>query len=120
MNARGGYFIIQNLVGGINLGFSSTNVGDFSVSSFNVGPFARYYFDKAFFGASFLSVNSKTENVGGDNNTNGTQFNLELGYAAFLNNSVAIEPALTYLTTGGDLGGVTGFSLNIGFNIYLK
>ncbi len=120
LNAQGGYFIIDNLVGGLNLGFSSTSVGDFSGRTFSIGPFARYYFENVFFGASFLAVNSKSDNNGANDFTsNGTQVNLVLGYAAFLNNSVAIEPALTYLNTGGDFGGVTGFGLNMGFTIYL-
>lgn len=120
LNARGGYFLIDNLAAGLNLGFSSNSVGDFSSTSFSLGPFARYYFDQIFFGASFVAVNTNSDNGNGnDSSRNGTQFNLELGYAAFLNNNVAIEPAITYLTTGGDFGGLTGFALNIGFNIYL-
>lgn len=123
LSAQGGYFIADNFVGGLNLGFNSTTVGDFSGRNFSIGPFARYYFEKVFFGASFLAVNSKTDVGGGEDFTsNGTQFNLELGYAAFLNDYVALEPTISYLTTGGDLniGGLSAFALNIGFSIYLK
>ena len=122
LSAQGGYFIVDNLVGGLNIGLNSTTIGDFSGRNFSFGPFARYYFENVFFGASFFAVNSKNDVGGGEVFTsNGTQFNLELGYAAFLNKYVALEPTITYLTTGGDLniGGLSAFALNIGFSIYL-
>lgn len=119
LNVGGGYFVIDNLAAGLNLGFSTSSQGDFSGTSLSIGPFARYYFDNVFFGANFSFTNSNSDNGTNDFSANGSQLGLELGYAAFLNNSVAIEPAITYFNTGGDFDGLTGFALSIGFSIYL-
>lgn len=119
LNAQGGYFVIDNLAAGLNLGFSTSSQGDFSNTTLSIGPFARYYFDNVFFGANFSITNTNGDNGISDFSSNGSLLGLELGYAAFLNNNIAIEPALTYFNTGGDFNGLTGFSLNIGFTIYL-
>ncbi|MDW3194742.1 MAG: hypothetical protein R8G66_20350 [Cytophagales bacterium] len=119
LNAQGGYFFIDNLVTGLNLGFNTSSQGDFSNTNLSIGPFARYYFDNVFFGANFSLVNNNSDNGVSDFSANGSLLGLELGYAAFLNNNIAIEPALTYFNTNGDFDGLTGFSLNIGFSIYL-
>ncbi len=119
LNAQGGYFVIDNLAAGLNLGFGVSNQGDISVNSFVVGPFGRYYFDNVFFGAGFSFINTNRDDGITDLSSSGSQIGLELGYAAFINNNVAIEPALTYFNTGGDFDGQTSIALNIGFTIYL-
>lgn len=116
LNATGGYFIVDNLVGGVSLGFSRTSAGDFVSSNFLIGPFARYYVENVFVGAQFMATSVRSD---GFDTLNGTQLNLQLGYAAFLNKFVSIEPSLNYLKLGGDFNGSTTFLLNVGFAIYL-
>lgn len=118
IGAQGGYFVINNLAAGLNLGFSTSSQGDFSGTSITIGPFARYYFENVFFGGSFSFINTNSDNGVSDFSSNGSQLGLELGYAAFLNNNVAIEPKITYANTGGDFDGLTAIALNIGFTIY--
>lgn len=116
VNATGGYFVIDNLAAGINLGFSRASQGNLAFSNFVFGPFARYYIQSVFVGASFSALSARGDGI---DTSNGSQIDFELGYAAFLNNFVAIEPTISYLTTGGDFDGLTSIALNIGFTIYI-
>ena len=107
--ARGGYFVIENLAVGLNLGLYKNSEADDALVG--VGPFARYYFmGKIFAGAgvTFVSAGDYSE----------TQIPLEVGYAAFLNKVVAIEPALNFTSYGGDASG-SSFGVNVGISVYL-
>lgn len=113
-----GYFVIDNLAVGLNLGFTSTS-GSFESSSFVAGPAARYYFQGVFAGAGIL-FGKQTIDFGdpiGKVDANGNFIALEAGYAAFITDNVSIEPSLGYTIAGGDFDGNT-FGLNIGFGIY--
>lgn len=90
-----------------------------SASSFNgmsVAPFLRYYMNNFFVQAGYGYSYAKS----GDFKSEGSIVDLELGYAAFLNDNVALEPALYYNAnfsngyTGSDLG------IKIGFQIYFN
>lgn len=106
LDVKGGYFIIDNLTLGLNLGYYKLD--DYSLTTF--GVFGRYYFmGKIFVGTGFNIVTPE----GGDGQTT---IPFEAGYAAFLNDFIAVEPALG-LNIGEDS---TSFGFRVGFTIYLN
>ncbi len=102
-----GYFIADDLAIG-----AAVLVGDAgfegSETYFAVGPFARYYFTDPI----FVQLNSLFNlNEGG-----GSSYGVSVGYSWFLNNGLAIEPALYFQSYGneGDAFDGTSFGLSIG------
>ncbi|WKZ61202.1 MAG: hypothetical protein QY309_06890 [Cyclobacteriaceae bacterium] len=109
VGVKGGYFFAENLAVGLNLSLYKFSEAD--DAWVGIGPFARYYFDgKIFAGAGFLF-----EKAG---EASASQIPLEVGYAIFLNDAVAIEPNLNYTLFGGDREG-GAFGLNVGISVYL-
>jgi hypothetical protein len=109
LSVKGGYFFIDNLAGGLNIYYDKYSEAD--DATVGIGPFLRYYVQgKIFIGAGFNSYSQ------GD--FSGSQIPLEVGYAWFLNDAVAIEPNLNYSIYGGDLEGAS-FGLNVGISVYL-
>lgn len=105
---KGAFFIVNNLALGLNVGVDKP-VGT-SDKTIVIGPFFRYYIKgKVFAGAGITS--QKFGNV------SGSDLPIELGYAAFLNDIVAIEPALKFDKFGGDFKGST-VGMNIGMTVY--
>ena len=98
-----GYFIADDLAIGLHLGFSSTSFGGESTSNFGLGPFVRYYVVDPIFIQAFVDLDLSDD--GGD-----PVFGASVGYSWFLNDGLAIEPAL-YFNTGNS---VTNFGLSIG------
>lgn len=106
INLKAGYFVINNLTAGLNAGYSK--IDDASVTS--VGVFARYYVAGKFFaGAGYTSIKPD----GGDS---ATEIPIELGFAAFVSDNIAIEPSVGY--SMGD--GYERFGFNIGFSLYFN
>lgn len=120
LDVKGGYFIMDNLAIGLNLGFSSVDFGDSGKETdTGFGLFGRYYFNgKIFGGVGFNSVKVKFESDSFDSESTVSVIPIEVGYAAFLNDAVAIEPALNYSIYGGDSEGAS-FGLSIGLTVYL-
>jgi outer membrane protein len=115
LDARAGYFVIDNLALGLVLGYekfdSKVEGAEDSDPTTDIGIFGRYYVNgKILVGASFTS--SKQGDL------SGTTIGLEAGYAIFVNDAVAIEPALNYAMFGGDLEGAA-FGLNVGITVFL-
>jgi len=117
----GGYFLIDNFVAGANISFSrsTSEAANFTSNSFGVGPFVRYYYEQFFAeaGVSFSESSSEDDFFESDSSSN--RVNLGLGYAAFINDYIAVEPELNYSIGGGDSDGVNIFSLRVGLAIYL-
>ena len=90
--------------------FSFSNFSD--ISSWSIAPFARYYYKNAFVQLQYGY--SRTGDVGQ------SIFGTDIGYAIFLNDNVALEPAVYYAQyfnnglAGADLG------IKLGFQIYLN
>ncbi|HRJ30604.1 MAG TPA: hypothetical protein PLV21_01565 [Cyclobacteriaceae bacterium] len=107
-STKGGYFLMDNLALGLNLSLNKpfgTNG-----KTFGIGPFARYYFGGKFFlGAGFTSYSGDDYSY--------SEIPIELGYAIFLADIVALEPSLFYSKFGGDAEGAL-FGLNLGISIY--
>ena len=104
INAKGGYFLINNLALGLNIGYLKNE--DFTETS--IGAFGRYYlFGKFFAGAGFTSIKPNEGDAG-------TEIPIEIGFAGFVASNFALEPSLNY--SMGD--GYERFGLNIGFTLY--
>jgi len=105
-----GYFFAENLAFGANIGYSK--FGSFDQTT--LGVFGRYYVNGKFFlGAGYNSVKS------GNSNSVGL-LDFEGGYAAFLTDNIAIEPALIYQVGTGDASESSAFGLAVGFSLYLN
>lgn len=109
LGVKGGYFLADNFVLGLNLGFGKNSEVD--DSEFGFGPFARYYFN----GKIFVGAGVDIYKFGDYSETN---IPLEVGYAAFITDAIAVEPALNFTKFGGDAEGSV-FGLNVGFTLYL-
>jgi hypothetical protein len=113
LDLSGGYFVIDNLALGLSFGYSRYSYGDFDGSSTSFGLFGRYYVNgKVFFGLGFAS--SKVEESDAVNSVP-----LEVGYAAFVTDNIAIEPSLSYSIGVGDNESNT-FGLQVGFTLYFN
>ncbi len=121
LSTRGGYFFIDNLVGGLTLGLSSSKQGDFKTSSTTIGPFARYYVNGTFYvGAGYTAVSGETESGSTTvSDFSGGNLLLEAGYPIWIVDSVAVEPGISYTSGTGDINSSI-FAVAVGFNIYLR
>jgi hypothetical protein len=141
---RGGYFIIDNLVAGLEIilsGSSEKDVEDddtWKESTLGIGPFVRYYYPlekfypfaevEAMFGR--CKVVEDYGDAGEDEYKEAmTVFGIYLGAALPLGDKITIDASAGYMRASykwdadGELEGgtdiVSGFGLKIGFSIYL-
>ena len=124
LDVRAGYFVIDHLAVGLDLGYGSTSQGDISSSTMGVGPYLRYFFmENKLFGEAGFHYQSAS--FDGENLGSGSAIGLGVGYAAWLNDNVTIEPMLSYAMTSfkpeGADESVSGsqFGVMINFGIYL-
>lgn len=122
-----GLFVADNLAIGGNLGISYSKSGNNKFTSFNIGPFVRYYFTtetqtiRPLLQGTFnyLSTKSKIGNTASSTNT-GVNFFVGGGAAAFISKNVSIDALLGYdRTKYKNFDGSGGFAFNIGFQVYL-
>lgn len=123
-DVRAGYFVIDNLAVGLDVGFGSQKEAgaDDASSNFQVGPYVRYFLPMKVFaelGYQFGSLSAGGETLGSTGD-----LGIGVGYAAFLNDNVSIEPMVKYHLTSfspeeGDSFSGSGFEVAIGFGIYL-
>jgi hypothetical protein len=122
-----GYFVVNNLALGGNFSLNYSKSGNNKFTSFEVGPFARYYFTtqqqtvRPILHASFnyLSTKNKINNVSSSTNT-GSNYFIGGGAAAFISRNVSIDALLGYdHTKYKNFDGSGGFAFNIGFQVYL-
>jgi outer membrane protein len=119
LDVRGGYFVIDNLAVGLNLGFSSVDFGDGKETDTQFGIFGRYYVNgKIFAGLGYNSIMIKYEDDFSDDESTVSVIPIEIGYAAFINDAVAIEPALNYRIFDSDADGAA-FGVSVGVTVYL-
>jgi len=133
-----GYFIMDNLAVGAGLNISSSTEKSessdekYTSSSMQLTPFARYYFGNIFAIGQFGFGSSKDKQSGDGSTTEQkygvTSWAIGAGYAAMLNDNVAIEPSLLYGSQTEKLKDAdpvqkdiySGFIINIAFQIYLR
>lgn len=127
LDVQGGYFLMDNLAAGLLIGLSTSSIGGASSTAFGVGPFVRYYAPFKVFGQlSYQFGGAKIDDGISDLSTSVGAFGIGVGYAAFLNDHVAIEPMVGYslLSSKLDVDGaesVAGSELGIaiGISVYL-
>ncbi|MFN7116527.1 MAG: hypothetical protein ACK4TA_06975 [Saprospiraceae bacterium] len=107
LNPMLGYAFVDNTMLGASVAYSSIT----KLSSFSVGPFARYYLNFGLFGHSGLNF-SHVESAERENDFDVV---LGLGYAAFLNDNVALEPLFTVNLLDGETYTRLGISLQVYF-----
>ncbi len=130
-----GYFIIDNLAIGAELGLTlskwnskNNNSADYTGTAVTFSPFVRYYLPMGiFFQGKFGLGTSKTsyDDSFPDYKYNTSNFALSAGYVIFLTDNVALEPEVGYRTTKlkaddsntKDIN--SGIFMRIGFQIYL-
>lgn len=134
---RGGYFFIDNLVGGVGITYSNTkqtytNTSLFSTTiSIIVAPYLRYYLKKFYVEGSIGFGSTKYENnysssaiiylsQGNENN-----WTLVGGYSILINKHVAIEPQFGFqksTQTNNDSNTIidkSGYFFQLGFQFYI-
>ena len=128
---QAGYFIIDNLSVGLSTEIETFWEGDFTQSSFQIGPFARYYFleerIRPYIQAGYLfgSFKQEIDDEETFKQTTGT-FDITGGASLFLNNIIAIDAQFSYQTgridpdfEGAEKFNFSGFGLNLGFSLFL-
>lgn len=103
-----GLAFADNFIAGAWFSFSSFS----DVSSWSVAPFVRYYMKNFFLQAQYGY--SRSGDIGS------SLFGTDLGYAMFLTDNVALEPAFYYNQYFND--GLSGYDLGfkMGFQIYFN
>ncbi len=127
-----GYFIIDKFAIGLKLGYERTGINGSSnplnnvnANTYNIGPFARYYFLPAekyvniFSELSYQYGLMKTSQGASQNSNN---FSGLVGCAAFFNSSVALEFTLGYSSYlyNNNAGKVNNVIAGIGFHFHLE
>lgn len=120
-----GIFVINNFVVGGNFAIDYAKSGDVKTTGFGLGPFARYYFTKSnakpLIHTAFNYLSSKIKGPNTSITNNGFNFIAAGGVALFMNQNVALEILAGYSHTKyKDFDGSGGFSLGIGFQVYLS
>ena len=107
-----GIYIIDDLAIGANISFLSTSANGNTNSSFGLGPFVRYYVADPI----FLQVGVDL----GFEDDDATVFGASVGYSWFLDNSLAVEPALFFKFENyeNDAADATKFGLSIGIQAF--
>ncbi len=115
---NGGYFIMDNVQIGAAFGYQSEKFEeeefdidiDTNSTIFAIG--ARYYYQNFFGGLAFQSQKYKDEDAL-------NAFNIEAGYAIFVNDFISINPSVVYSLGTGDMNKNNNtFKGQIGFAIY--
>lgn len=120
-----GYFFLNRFAAGGIFNLSYIKTGEDKNTVLGIGPFARYYFGKGnlkpFLATEFLFGSSKSQIGNAASSTsNGHNFFLGGGLAAFVNEHVAIETQAGYTNTKySGSPSDDGLAIRIGFQIYL-
>jgi hypothetical protein len=119
-----GYFISNNFALGINGNLDYTKIEKSKITTWGVGPFARYYIGslnfRPFAHADVSFQANKNRNNLETTKYNSKQYFLGAGLAVFLNRNVAVETLMGYRhTTIHNSNSNGGFNLRIGFQVYL-
>jgi hypothetical protein len=125
LNPNVGFFVANNFALGGSLNFATSKTGEISTTNFGIGPFARYYVGstntKPFVVTEFDYLTTTIKNGEQKFNANGFGFLFGLGFAAFVNQTVAIEGVTGYnYSKFEDSDGSSGFAMRFGFQIYFN
>ena len=120
-----GIFVIDNFAIGANFLIDYNKSGDVKATDFGVGPFLRYYFLKGMvkplLHTSVNYLSSKYKSPAFSTTKNGSNVLAAGVVALFINENVSVEILAGYSHTKyKDFDGSGGFSLGIGFQVYLS
>lgn len=122
LEGRAGSFIADNLNLGLFIGFDASKDGgtDIKTTASSIGPYIRYYANGQFyFGVGYAVSNAKVTSGGTTlGEISGGLIGMEAGYPIWINDNVAVEPALNYQLGTGDFDSSRSLSLAVGFGIY--
>jgi hypothetical protein len=107
VNPNFGYFVADNFVVGAGVGFNAYGSGN-NIVYFS--PYLRYFVKKFYLQTKF--------DYGRSNSQNNSNLSFDLGYALFLNDNVALEPAFYFSQNLNGQGSNLGFKM--GFQIYFN
>jgi len=107
LNPDFGYFVADNFAIGTGLSFNAYGSGNNIVY---VSPYLRYYVKKFYLQTKF--------DYGRFNSQSNSNLSFDLGYALFLNDNVALEPAFYFSQNLNGQGNNVGFKM--GFQIYFN
>ena len=118
------YYFADDLAIGARLNFLSSSTDGNSDSNFGFGPYVRYYVTNPIFIQAGIDFEAATIDLNSLFASEGsTTIHAAVGYSLFLNNSVAIEPAVYINLYNGDendfIGDFTRFGLNIGIQAFV-
>jgi Outer membrane protein beta-barrel domain len=119
-----GVFVINNLAVGGNLMLDYSKTGNTKVTNFGAGPFARYYFTNAnvrpMFHGSINYLSQRVKVPANTSSNNGISFFFGGGVAIFVGEQSSLDILAGYdYTKYKHFDGSGGFSLTIGFQVYL-
>lgn len=115
INAKAGYFFIDNLMGVGVLGIDTSKNGDNTKVDLGVG--ARWYFDMV--GIYVGGIAKYVHQKAGDYKFDDFRPELNAGYAFFLNRNITVEPEAYYEHSFKD-SDYSGFGVRIGLSIYFN
>ncbi len=125
LNPNIGVFAANNFALGGFVNFSTAKTGELSSTNFGIGPFARYYIGNAstkpFVVTEFDYLSTTVKSGDQKLQSDGFGFLFGLGFAAFVNEVVAVEGVTGYNYNkfeGAD--GSSGFAMRFGFQIYFN
>lgn len=107
INPNFGYFVADNFAVGTGLSFNAYGSGNNIVY---VSPYLRYFVKKFYLQTKF--------DYGRYYSQNNSNLSFDLGYALFLNDNVALEPAFYFSQNLNGQGSNLGFKM--GFQIYFN
>lgn len=112
--AKGGYFLADNLAVLGVLGYNHVGGDDPTPDSFSIGAQGRYYIiqNGIYLGAGITYKHA-------NHSYNDFMPTVELGYAFFINRTVTIEPSLFYEQSLKDHSKYSNVGLRLGLGIYL-
>ena len=115
INAKAGYFIIDNLMGVAVAGINTMNKGDHLTAELGAG--ARWYFDIVGIYAGAIAKYVHTKEI--DHRFDDFRPEIHAGYAFFLNRNITLEPEAYYEHSFKD-SDYSGFGIRIGLSIYFN
>jgi hypothetical protein len=122
---QAGYFVINNLAVGGSIAFNYSKIGSNKVTTFGIGPFARYYFTtsnvRPLIHGELNFLNRKIKTSTTDDNDTGLNIFLGGGVAIFVSDNVSLEPIIGYNNVKyKDVDGSGGFRFGFGFQVYIN
>jgi len=125
LNPNVGYFPFTNFAFGLGVNFNFSKQGDIKNNQVGVGPYLRYYVGKTqtkpFITTEVSYLHNKFESSTAESSTNGFGFLFGLGFAAFINETVAVEGLTGYnYSDFKDASSASGFTMRFGFQLYFN